>query len=223
MRHGFRDIETSVGTTPLWLTGVFVSDEPLAVTEGDDVIEVALPDSAPLENEVVEGERGTASGACPQPCSTVATEGVSTAPRWMLVRPSCSRSFCARAATPSGKPPNPQSERRLLGNPPSAWGPFSPDHRRRLPLAGCGGGHHPVRLDRPYFPEPAPPATGVLPSGIRLSSRRRAGEGAARPTHQKDCLTNEPWGTGDVVAPARVEVRAFRARTRCRPHTQISL
>jgi hypothetical protein len=58
MRHGFRDIETSVGTTPLWLAGVFVSDEPLAVTEGDDVIEVVLPDSTPLENELVEADRG---------------------------------------------------------------------------------------------------------------------------------------------------------------------
>jgi hypothetical protein len=58
MRHGFRDIETSVGTTPLWLAGVFVSDEPLAVTEGDDVIEVVLPDSAPLENELIEADRG---------------------------------------------------------------------------------------------------------------------------------------------------------------------
>jgi hypothetical protein len=58
MRHGFRDIEISVGTTPLWLAGVFVSDEPLAVTEGEDVIEVVLPESTPLENELVEADKG---------------------------------------------------------------------------------------------------------------------------------------------------------------------
>jgi hypothetical protein len=56
-RDGFRDAEGSFGPTSLWLLGVFVSDEPLAVAEGDHVIEVVLPDSTPLEPHLVgQGE-----------------------------------------------------------------------------------------------------------------------------------------------------------------------
>ena len=123
MRHGFRDIETSVGTTPLWLAGVFVSDEPLAVTKRDDVIEVVLQTARRLRTRSARLTRGTASGACPQPCSTVATEDVSTGPRWMLVRPAV-REVPARTRPPLlASRQTPQSERRSLDTPTKCMSP----------------------------------------------------------------------------------------------------
>jgi hypothetical protein len=60
-RDGFRDGEGHAGTASTWPRGVVVSNEPLTVYEGapgDEVVEVAVPDSRPPAAEFLESVTG---------------------------------------------------------------------------------------------------------------------------------------------------------------------
>ena len=61
LRDGFRDADPKSGMTSTGLGGVLVNDEPLSVYEDarrNQLIEVVMPDSTPLENELLEDDKG---------------------------------------------------------------------------------------------------------------------------------------------------------------------
>ena len=61
VRDGFRDGKASLGVAPTWPLGVLVNDEPLSVYDGasgDEVVEVLVPDSTPLDFERLDDAEG---------------------------------------------------------------------------------------------------------------------------------------------------------------------
>ena len=61
VRDGFRDGKGSLDVDPNWPHGVRVSDEPLSVYDGacgDEMVEVVVPDSSPLDAELFDEAEG---------------------------------------------------------------------------------------------------------------------------------------------------------------------